>query len=329
MRPLRSYIYFSKPYQLLMNWAKRIHFFNKELSLYLITAIFLKKLRDNEINLKASAVAFNFTLAIFPAIIFLFTLVPYLPIDNLQEEMMALISEVAPNSLYGQVSDTVYDIINKPRGGLLSFGFITALFLATNGMIALMNAFDSCYRSNKKKRTFLKKRLIATFLTLLLASILFLTIVLLIVGRIILDALSEFDLMNKFYINLLDILRYIAVILMFFLSNSVIFYLAPSVHNRWSFFSIGSFIATGLSILVSILFSFYIDNFGMYNKVYGSIGAMIGIMVWILAISNVLLIGFEINTTIDTAKSHLKRLERQLEKELDVSMGGWSEADKR
>jgi len=321
MRSIRSYIYFSKPSQSLMKWAKRVKLFNKELSLYLISAIFLKKLKDNEINMKASAVAFNFTLAIFPAIIFLFTLVPYLPIDNLQDEILMLLSDVSPDSIDGQLYATVNDIINKPREGLLSFGFITALFLATNGMIALMNAFDSCYRSDKKKRGFLKKRLIATFLTFILAFILFMTIVLLIVGRIILDALSEIELMNKFYINLLDILRYVAVILMFFISNSVIFYLAPSVHRRWKFFSIGSVIATGLSILVSVLFSFYLDNFGLYNKIYGSIGAMIGVMVWILAISNVLLIGFEVNTTIDTAKSHLKRLERKLEREMEASMG--------
>ena len=172
-------------------------------------------------------------------------------------------------------------LFNKPRGGLLSFGFITALFLATNGMIALMNAFDSCYRSNKKKRGFFKKRVIATFLTFLLASILFLTIVLLIVGRLILDAFTAFELMNKFYINLLDILRYVSCYFNVFMSNSVIFYLAPSVSRRWSFFSVGSVIATALSILISILFSFYIDNFGMYNKLYGSIGAMIGVMVWI------------------------------------------------
>ncbi len=274
--------------------------------------------------------AFNLTLAIFPSIIFLFTLVPYLPIDNTKDELFRFLGEVSPESIYGSAMETVEDILNKPREGLLSFGFITALLFASNGMVALMNAFDSCYGMEDRKRGFLKKRGIASFLTFLLATILFLTVFLVVAGKLILNTAFNYAELDKNYLYyLIDILRYVAVIFMFFLAISVIYYLAPSVPVRWSFVSVGSVIATGLSILVSFLFSFYIDNFAVYNKVYGSIGAMIGVMAWLFVISSVLLIGFEVNSTIDVAKNRLKRLERTFDKEIEKNVMGWGEGNKK
>ena len=315
---IQQFFFDTKLYKWGVKWAKKTHFINPELSLYLVGAIFIKKLKDNEINMKAGAVAFNFTLAIFPAIIFLFTLVPYFPIQDLQDEIFKFIGDVSPESIYGVAESTVFDIINKPREGLLSFGFITALLFASNGMQALMSAFDSCYGAHRKKRSSIRKRLVAAMLTFLLATILFLTILLIIGGKVILNTVFDFAGLDRNYLyDLINITRYLAVFLMFFLAVSVIYYWAPSVPSRWSFISVGSVLATTLCILVSVVFSFYIDNFGLYNKVYGSIGAMIGIMIWLYAIANVLLIGFEVNSTIDTAKHRLKRLERQLQNEIE------------
>ena len=322
MSLVTKYIYNSKAYNKLVEWAKSTHFTNPELSLYLIFVILFKKLKDNEIGTKAGAVAFNFTLAIFPSIIFLFTLVPYLPIENSKDEIFKFLGEFSPNSIYGTAVQTVEDILNKPREGLLSFGFITALVFASNGMMSLMTAFDSCYGvDGASRRGFFKRRGIAAFLTFLLAFILFLTIFLVIAGKLILNFVFDYvQLDNDYLYHLINALRYVAVILMFFLAISVIYYLAPSIPRRWSFVSVGSVFATGLSILFSVVFSFYIDNFGTYNKIYGSIGAMIGVMVWLFAISNVLLLGFEVNSTLDTAKFRLKNLEQELEKELEETM---------
>lgn len=326
----------SRPYVVATEWMKTVHFINEELSLYLIAAIFVKKLKSNDLSVKATAVAFNFTVAIFPSIIFLFTLVPYLPIEDLREQLFIFFDEVSPDSMHATVKDTVLDIVSKPRGNLLSFGFLSALFLASNGMIALIDAFNSCYHVQVKERNFFQKRLIATMLTFMLAFILLFTIIALISGNVILDALVSYNVIDENYIYyLIEVLRYIVVTLMFFLATSTLYYFAPSIPRRWKFLSPGAIIATSLIITFSLAFSFYIDNFGTYNKLYGSIGVMIGVMLWLLAISHVLLLGFEVNSTIDIAQDRLKQLQQEMEASIEEEAeagwlpSSWREGDNR
>jgi membrane protein len=279
-------------------------------SLYKIVKLFIRDLMQNEIIQRANGVAFNFILAIFPAVIFLFTLIPYIsqfvPEVN-TESIMSFMSEMLPPTMYDVVSTTVQDIISNQRGGLLTFGFIFSLYLATNGMMALMVAFNACYKTDDR-RGGLKMRLIATGLTINLAIVLCLDIVLLVVGQLTLDYLllhlSEFEWLSgidKFTVYLLFLLRFLVIFIVFFLAVSTIYYFGPAIHYNWRFFSIGSFLATLFILGVSYGFSYYITNFGTYNKVYGSIGVLIALMVWIQLITGVLLIGYEINASIHDA----------------------------
>ncbi|WP_020528777.1 YihY/virulence factor BrkB family protein [Flexithrix dorotheae] len=301
MSIVQKYLFNSRIYRKILISFKGVYFHNLDINLYEILQIFYNKLQENNTKQRAYAVAFNFTMAIFPSIIFLFTLIPYIP-DIDVEKVLDFLDEILPNSFYVYADGTIHDIISKPRGGLLSFGFFTALYLATNGMTGLMDAFNSIYH-NPKKRTFLREKWIATALTFFLATILILAIFLLVLGNIILKLLIDYGILNQdFIIYLINVLRLVIVFFMFFFGTSVIYYYAPSVPARWNFFSIGSFIATVLCVLVSLIFSYYMDNFGTYNKLYGSIGAMIGMMFWLFAISLVLLVGFEINATLDIAK---------------------------
>ena len=292
-------------FEKIINIFRTIHFNNQSVSLYVVGVIFLNKVKDNELKQKASSVAFNFTLAIFPFIIFLFTLIPYIPIEDFANLIFSFLSYIIPHNIMKTANSTIHDIIRRPRGGLLSIGFITALIMATNGMMGLINAFNSCYHL-KDRRSFLKKQLIATFLTVILVIILFLAIVLLIAGKQILNTLVNYQIIHEYQAMLIDVIRFIVVTFAFFFTHSIIYYLAPGVPQRWKFVSIGSLIATALSIIISVLFSYYIDHFATYNKLYGSIGAMIGVMLWLFAISMVLLVGFEINSTIDIAKDKIK-----------------------
>ena len=151
-------------------------------------------------------------------------------------------------------------------------------------------------------------RLIATGLTVNLAIVLILAVVLLVVGQLVLDYvllnLNELDWLNgidKFTVYLIFLLRFIVIFIVFFLAVSTIYYFGPAIHYNWRFFSIGSFLATILILAVSYGFSFYITNFGTYNKVYGSIGVLIALMVWVQLVTVVLLIGYEINASIHDA----------------------------
>ncbi len=147
-----------------------------QVSLWTLLKNFFDEAVKNDIWGESKGVAYNFTVALFPSIIFLFTLIPHIPIDNLDVLIMGFLQEVLPNSMYDVTSTTINDIVSKQRGGLLSFSFIMALTLATNGMQGLMDSFNKCYNTYEK-RTFLKKRLIATMLTFLLAFVLFLAMI--------------------------------------------------------------------------------------------------------------------------------------------------------
>jgi membrane protein len=257
---------------------------------------------------RANGVAFNFILAIFPAIIFLFTLIPYvtaqLPSVN-QESIMHFIRYdlMMPESMYEVAATTVLDIVSNQRGGLLTLGFVFAMYLSTNGMMALMRAFNACYKT-VENRGGLKTRVIAFGLTFNMTFVLLMAIVLLIVGQFVLDYfmthMREFNLVNfdDYTVYLILPLRFLVIFIVFFLAISTIYYFGPAIHYNWRFFTIGSLAATLLCLAVSYGFSFYITNFGTYNKVYGSIGVLIALMVWIQLITYVLLLGYEINAAI-------------------------------
>jgi len=264
---------------------------------------------DDEILDRANGVSFNFILAIFPAVIFLFTLIPYItsfyPKIN-TESIMQFLGDQIPPSMYEAISATLHDIISIQRGGLLSFGFVFSVYLSTNGMMALMRAFNACYRTIEN-RSALKTRLIATGLTINMAVALLIAIILLIVGQLALEYamtyLPEFDWldMSSFTVFLLFALRFLALFIAFFLAISFVYYFGPAIHYNWRFFSVGSVLATLFSLAVTYGFSYYITNFGTYNKVYGSIGALIALMVLIQLITIVLLVGYEVNTSIHDA----------------------------
>lgn len=295
---------------LVISWLKQVRFSKYEnVSLYKILKIFLKNLMNDDILDRANGVAFNFILAIFPAIIFLFTLIPYVttffPEIN-TESIMEFIGQQIPPSMYEVMSSTVLDIVSNQRGGLLSLGFLFSAYLSTNGMMALMRAFNACYRTIEN-RSGLKTRLIATGLTINMTVVLFLAIILLVVGQFILDAvmsnLPVFEWINvsNFTVVLLFIVRFIVIFIAFFLAISFIYYFGPAIHYNWRFFSVGSLLATFLCLAVSYGFSFYVTNFGTYNKVYGSIGVLIALMIWIQLLTIMLLVGYEVNASIHDA----------------------------
>lgn len=294
------------PGRVFISWMRRVRFSKYEnVSLYKIFRLFLQNLNDDEILDRANGVAFNFILAVFPAIIFLFTLIPYIsnffPDINTQR-IMEFLGEMMPPSMYDVISPTVLDIVSNQRGGLLSFGFAFSLWLSTNGTLALIRAFNACYRT-VDRRSGLKTRFIATALTVNLAVVVCLAILLLVVGQFVLEYLTQFEWLNisDFTVFIIFVIRFLVIFIVFFLAISTLYYFGPAIHYNWRFFSLGSFIATILTLAVSYGFSYYVTNYATYNKVYGSIGVLIAIMVWIQLITIVLLIGYEINASIHNA----------------------------
>ena len=290
-------------YQNLIDWLKRRRINRKQTSLFSVIVVLYHKIRQDDLMDRGGAVAFNFTLSIFPLIIFLFTLVPFISsqIPGLEVDIMAFMENTMPVGVWESVSPTIHDIVNNQRSSLLSFGFLSAIYFAGNGILALMRTFNSIYRT-REKRSYLKTRLIATGLTFLLALVLFVATVLIIIGQFALDYLSEQGwLSGKLIIWSLVAMRFVVVFLIFQVAISFIFYFAPSIRDRWHFFNWGSVFASLACIAVSFGFAYYVTSFGAYNRLYGSIGTLIATMIWFYLLGMILLFGFELNASIDRA----------------------------
>lgn len=291
------------PYQKLLHFLQHNYVSKREgLSLYLVTMIFFQKIQDNDTLERSYAIAFSFTLAIFPALIFLINILAFIP-DTSPDSFVAFLNSFLPRNVVLAADNTLNEIISQQRGDLVSFGFLSALYLASNGMVSLIEAFNKCYHDSKK-RTYLRQRLIGTLLTIFLGFMIIGAMLLVILGDTLQETLFELGILpaDSAYL-LVGIGKLSLIAILVFFAVSIIFYFAPSVPIRWQFFSVGSVLASSLILLSSFAFSAYIENFATYNKLYGSIGAMIGLMVWLWLISLALMIGFEINASIDLARS--------------------------
>lgn len=261
---------------------------------YDVTVFFFNEIKRDILPLRAAAIAFSFFIAIFPAIIFLITLIPHIPVPGFQDNLIGLIETFIPKNS----QDILITTITTQRGDLLSFGFILALWFSTNGMVAVMNTFDKA-SPIFRKRSWIQKRIVAGKLTLLLFLLVIFTVIMIIWGNSMTYYLAkQMHLKDTIMFPILQIIRWLIILLLFFNSISFIYYYGPAVKEKWRFVSTGSTVATILIMIVSLVFSWYLNNFSRYNDVYGSIGTIIVLLLWIYANSYVLLIGFEINASI-------------------------------
>lgn len=272
-------------------------------SIFEVLNFFFKGLLKGALTMRASAVAFNFFLALFPTIIFVFTIIPYLPIPGFNEAIFGLLQDILPNSTYQTVYETVENILTQPQGGLLSIGFMLALFFSTTGIISLIEAFNQTYHSIQA-RSFLKQYLIALILVIIISALVLIGISLMIGGGVFIDYLQGKQWIDTgFQTFMLQFIKWSVVVCIFFFAISFLYYLGPSRRQKFRFISAGSTLSTLLIIILSIGFNYYIDNFSRYNTLYGSIGTLIIVMLWIYFVSIVILIGFELNASISVLKN--------------------------
>lgn len=266
--------------------------------LYDVALFFWRSIVDGSITTRASAVAFSFFIALFPAVIFLFTLIPYIPINNFQNELFMIIQQVVPESIFATIEETLMDIIMRPRGDLLSLGFFMALIFSTNGLASMMSAFDATIHSIYR-RTWLSQRLAATILLFILSVLLTVAIALLTGGQAFINYLSEHQILrDSFTIYVVTFGKWVITLSLFFFAYSFLYYMAPAKKTKWRFISAGGSLATVLSIITIAGFTYYINNFSQYNKLYGSIGTLLIILLLMYVMSLILLIGFELNASI-------------------------------
>ena len=286
----------------ILNIAKKIKPIGfSGLSIYDVTIFFWKGLMEGAITTRASSLAFNFFLAFFPSIIVFLTLIPYIPVNGLQETLMELLNVVLPPSTNEITFQALDDIINNTRGGLLSIGFLLALYFSTNGINSLIEAFNASYHI-RENRPIIQQRILSLGLTLLLSFMLIIAMGLIIFGKFAVSYLTEYKLITQYAGELILYGKWFTILLVLWLGISVLFHLGPSIKSKWKLFTPGSILATLGIIITSIGFNYYINHFSQYNKIYGSIGTLMIILIWMYFNSIILLTGFELNASISNAK---------------------------
>ena len=279
----------------------------KGVSWYSVLEFFIRWIDTRDLQLRATSLSFTFFLALFPSIIFIFTLIAYSPISQNYQSIISFFEQMLPDTAYKAVQNTLYDILKKQRGGLLSVGFVTAVYFSTNGFVSLMNALNRAGKQ-KETRSFWKKRVVAIILAMVVSVLLLVAVTLLTLGNFTikyLDKLAYFpSKATPFLLFSINMIVVAAVILLFV---SLIYYLAPNHNKQWKFISSGSVFAC-LSIMITTMgFSTYINYFNAYNKVYGSIGVLIVIMLLIYINTYILLLGYELNIAVEKAVEELKK----------------------
>ncbi len=273
-------------------------------SLYEVVVFFNSQVKKVGLNDRARSIAFSFLMAIPAATIFICTLIPYLPVSRkLTKQLLILTREITPNqNTYQLVSDFLNDFLNKPRGGLLSIGLIVALYYSSNAMLGLMRSFNKSL-VQYTKRNFLQNRIIAIRLTLVVFLLVIGSVIILVTQDELLRLLfRELNIRNHSMRGVFKTLRWFVIVPLFYFAIAFIYRHAPALREKWRFYSPGTLLATVLMIFVTFAFSFWVNKFGTYNKVYGSIGTILILMIVIYINSMILLIGYELNVSIHFLK---------------------------
>lgn len=272
--------------------------------LYDVLAFFIKGLRKGAISMRAAAFSYNFFLALFPAILFFFTIIPYIPIPDFQDSLLELMRSFIPQKAFESVEGTLFDIIKQPHSGLLSLGFLLTLYFSTNGMHSLMDSFNQTYHAIED-RSWIMQRMISILLVLILSVMLIIAIALLTIGPVAMDWLFKHNILHGSGYYFILIGKWLVTLALLFFAFSFLYYLAPAGKSKFSFISAGSTLAALLTILLSVGFNYYINTMSKYNTLYGSIGTLIIILIWIYFNATIILIGFELNVSIRSARRKL------------------------
>jgi membrane protein len=280
---------------------------NKEVSLYAVLEFFIRNIGKSDINTRASALSFNFFLALFPTVIFFFTLIAYLPLTYTPDEILSIISQAMPPNVYETIRETLDDILKNQRGSLLSLGFISAIYFSSNGFHSLMVLLNK-YSHAKETRPFWKQRLVAIGMSFFTTILIMLSVLMLTTGTVLISYLEKVKYFPSKTIPTL-IASFNLLVVGFIVLGIVgaIYFYAPAKKRYWNFFSTGAIFATLITLITTYGFSQYVNHFNSYNKVYGSIGVLIVIMMLIYINTFILLLGYDLNLAIELALDQEKR----------------------
>ncbi len=254
---------------------------------------------------RASAVAFSFFMALFPFLLFVLNLIPYINfIDDFQLQFLVFMDSLLPPTTSEFFNDVFLDIANTPRAGLLSISFLLSIFLMANGVNAIFTGFEFSYHT-KANRSIIRQYIIALGISVLMALLLLITVIVAVYLTYAIVDLNELKIMGDRGISA-PLVKYSIFIVLIYLTIATLYYFGTKEGKLAKFFSIGALFTTLLILVTTYFFGLYIENFSQYNELYGSIGALLVLMIYIWLNSNVLLLGFELNASLIKMKKKFK-----------------------
>ena len=276
----------------------------KGTSLYDVIKLYVLGIISGGVTHRASAIAFSFFMALFPFALFLLNLIPFIPLDNFQNDFLVFVSQSVPPNTYDAIETILKDILNNSYKGLLSSGFLLSIFLMSNGINALLDGFEMS-KNISIKRGFFSQYIIAIALSIVIAFLLLLTVATLIFVAVLIHQFeSQSGYVSK--ISLIESSRYLFVIIMILIITSTLYKFGTKETKHISFISYGSIMTTVLFVLTSYLFGIYVEKFARYNELYGSIGTLLVMMFYVWLNCILILLGFELNAFIFQLKTSKK-----------------------
>ena len=270
------------------------------LSFYDLLELYFIGIIEGAVSYRAAAIAFSFFMALFPFALFILNLIPYIPITGFQDDFMNFVHQSLPPTTFEAVSKIINDILHNSHSGLISTGFLMAIFLMANGVNAILGGFESSHHVTLKRK-FIGQYLISLALSIILALLLIITVAAIVIFEVFIQK-SKIQVVLSDSIPLIEMGRYVFLILMILITTSILFKFGTKQETRRSFFSIGAVLTTILIILSSYFFGIWVVKFSKYNELYGSIGTLLIVMFYIWINSMILLLGFELNASINYLK---------------------------
>jgi len=276
------------------------------LSLYELLDLYFVGIVEGAISYRAAAIAWSFFMALFPFMLFILNLIPYIPIKGFQADFLGFVQQSVPPTTYDAIYKIINDILHNSHSGLLSTGFLMAILLMTNGVNAILGGFESSHHVHiTLKRKFFRQYFVALALSIMLSMLLIITVAAIVIFEVIIQKTKIQDVLSD-NIPLIEMGRYAFVILMILMSTSLLFRFGIRNEKNRAFISIGSVFTTILIIVSSYFFGIWVVKFSKYNELYGSIGTLLVVMFYIWINCMILLLGFDLNASIN----HIKRQKR-------------------
>lgn len=266
------------------------------LSLYDLLELYGLGIVESALTYHASAIAFSFFMALFPFALYILNLIPYIPIEGFQDDFLLFVKEGVPPNTYDAIYKIINDILNNSHSGLMSYGFLLSILLMANGLNGILGGFESS-RHVLVKRGFIRQYIVAVGMSLLLSFLLIVTVATIVVFEVLIQKTILSD-----QVSLIVLGRYAFVILMILGTTSILFKFGTKHDKNRAFISIGSVFTTILILLDSYAFGIWVIKFSKYNELYGSIGTLLILMFYIWINCMILLLGFELNATINKLK---------------------------